>query len=161
MESFQRKSHMRKKEKEITDIASIESIINSCLVCRLALCDEDQPYIVPLNFGYKDGTLYFHSALEGKKIDLLNKNNKVCFEFDTDLKLENGDKACSWTANYKSVIGFGKATFIEDSESKIDGLNIIMSQYSDKSFNYPDTVVNKTAIFKVEIDSMTGKKSGY
>ena len=73
---------MRRREKEITDESTLESIILASLVCRLALSDGNQPYIVPLCFGYQDKTLYFHSALEGKKIDIIKHNQNVCFEFD-------------------------------------------------------------------------------
>ncbi len=78
---------MRREDKEINDIATIEGIIRKARVCRLALSENGQPYIVPLCFGYKDNNLYFHSAGEGKKLDIIKKNNNVCFEFDIDLEL--------------------------------------------------------------------------
>ena len=78
---------MRRKEKEITDKTAIESIILRSSVCRLALSEDNHPYIVPLCFGYKDNTLYFHSALEGKKLDIMKNNNNVCFEFDIDYQI--------------------------------------------------------------------------
>ena len=87
---------MRRKDKEITDKAEIESIIGSSMVCRLAMTDKNRPYIVPLCFGYKDNTLYFHSAGQGKKLDILKKNNLVCFEFDIDYEPIKEDKAYDW-----------------------------------------------------------------
>ncbi|MHC4124090.1 MAG: pyridoxamine 5'-phosphate oxidase family protein [Planctomycetota bacterium] len=71
---------MRKKDKQINDPAEIEDT----LICRLAFCDNNQPYIVPLCFGHKDNALYFHCAAEGKKLDILRKNNNVCFQGDID-----------------------------------------------------------------------------
>ena len=150
---------MRRKDKEIAARAEIEAIIGRSLVCRLALADENRPYIVPLCFGYKDNSLYFHSAGKGKKLDILKKNNWVCFEFDIDYEPIKADKACDWGMKYKSVIGFGKASFVEDFESKCRALNIIMQQYSDKSFTYPENKVKNTVVIKVEIDHMTGKQS--
>ncbi|MBN1804696.1 MAG: pyridoxamine 5'-phosphate oxidase family protein [Sedimentisphaerales bacterium] len=152
---------MRKEEREIKDIGSIEEIIRKAQVCRLALSDNDRPYIVPLCFGYKDKTLYFHCAREGKKLDILKQNNNVCFEIDTDLELVKGKKACKCSMKYRSVIGFGRAKFIEETELKRKALNIIMQNYSEGFFEYPDEVVNKTVIIKVEIESMTGKQLGY
>lgn len=151
---------MRRKDKEITDKSEIESIINRAMVCRLALADQNRPYVVPLCFGYKDNSLYFHSAGEGKKIDMLKKNNRVCFEFDVDYEIIKADKACSWGMPYKSVIGFGRASFVEDFDSKRQALNIIMRQYGGKSFEYPKEKVDNTLIIKVEIEHMTGKQSG-
>ena len=150
---------MRRSEKEITDESAIEAIINSSIVCRLALSDGDQPYIVPLSFGYQDRTLYFHSALEGKKIDILKKNNRICFEFDVNTEIIEAEKACKWGMKYQSVIGFGKAVLVENIEDKQKALNIIMNHYSDRNFQFPDKAIEKIAVIKIEIESMTGKHS--
>ena len=152
---------MRRKEKEITDKTAMESIILRSSVCRLAFSEEDRPYIVPLCFGYKDDTLSFHSAREGRKLDILRKNNKVCFEFDIDNEIVEADDACAWGMKFQSVIGFGKGSIIDDIESKHKALNIIMQQYSRNSYEYPDKAVKKIVVIKVEIEHMTGKKSGY
>lgn len=150
---------MRRKDKEITEKSEIESIINRAMVCRLALADQNRPYVVPLCFGYKDNSLYFHSTGEGKKIEMLKKNNQVCFEFDVDYETRKADKACKWSMAYKSVIGFGKASFVEDFESKCQALDIIMRQYGGESFEYTKANVNNAFIIKVEIEHMTGKQS--
>ena len=150
---------MRRADKEITSKVAIEGIISRSLVCRLALADENQPYIVPLCFGYKDNSLYFHSAVQGKKIDIIKKNNRVCFEFDIDSEVIKDDKACEWGLQYKSVVGFGQASFLEDSESKRRALDIIMKQYSGESSAYPEAKLKQTVIIRVEIDHMTGKQA--
>ncbi len=151
---------MRRKDKEIIDIAAIEAVLNKAAVCRLGLCEANQPYVVPLCFGYKDNALYFHCAGQGKKLDILRKNNNVCFEVDINHELVKADQACDWSMKYKSVIGFGKAVFIEDVGSKRKALDIIMQQYSEKSFGYPAEAIKNTVVIKVEIESMTGKQSG-
>jgi len=150
---------MRRKDKEIADRAEMESIIRESTICRLALADNEQPYIVPLSFGYKDNALYFHSAAEGKKIDILRKNKKVCFEFDVGSEIKTGKTACEWGMKYRSVIGFGNASFLEDPDSKQAALDIIMQQYSDGSFAYSEKILKKTLVIKVEITHMTGKQS--
>ena len=150
---------MRRKEKEITDMAEIEQILSRAFVCRLGLCENGRPYVVPLCFGYKDNALYFHCAKEGKKLDIIRKNNNVCFEVDTDYQVIKAEQACKFTMRYKSVIGFGKAMVIEDAEAKRRGLDIIMQQFSKGPFEYPEEDLKKTAAIKVEIESMTGKKS--
>ena len=152
---------MRRKEKEITDKTAMESIILKSSVCRLALSEENRPYIVPLCFGYEGDTLYFHSAREGRKLDILRKNNKVCFEFDIDNEIVEADDACRWTMNFQSVIGLGRGSIIDDIEPKRKAFNIIMQHYSRNSYEYPDKTVKKIVIIKVEIEHMTGKKSGY
>ena len=152
---------MRGKDKEITDRKMIDSIIKESKVCRLALSEDDRPYIVPLSFGYDGTALYFHGALEGKKIDILRKNSNVCFEFDNDGEPIQSDKGCDWSVRYKSVIGYGKARLLEDMDSKLRALDIIMKRYSGKSFAYPEKTVEKTAVIRVDIETVTGKMSGY
>ena len=151
---------LRRKEKEITDKSEIESIIRKSLVCRLGILDEGLPYIVPLCFGYDNGALFFHSAKEGRKIEILKKNNQVCFEFDIAAEVQpGGRKACAWGMRYRSVIGFGKALFIEDPDERRKALDVIMRQYADGDFEYSEKSFEKALVIKVEIESITGKKS--
>ena len=149
---------MRRKEREITDRPTIESIIRESSVCRLALSEDDKPYVVPLCFGYEDNVLYFHSARKGKKLDILKQNDKICFEFDVVQGTVESAKACEWDVNYRSVIGFGKASLIDDPESKRRAIDIIFQNYSGRSAEYTDAAIKSAVIIKVEIDSMTGKK---
>lgn len=152
---------MRKKDKEIKDKKLIEFIMKRATVCRIGLSENNVPYIVPLSFGYKDNCLYFHSAKEGKKIDMIRRNNNACFEIDIDSEVVKGENACGWTMKYYSIIGFGRAFLIEDFEEKRKVLDIVMEHYAGKSsLEYSEQAVNNAAIIKVEIESMTGKKSG-
>jgi len=150
---------MRRSEKEITDRKAIEDIILRSKVCKLAMCEENRPYIVPLCFGFKNNTLYFHSAPKGKKIEILNKNPNVCFEFEIFTQIIKSAKACKWGMRYKSVIGFGKAGFITDDDLKRQAFDIIMNQYADGSFIYDDALLKSVVVINVGIQSMTGKQS--
>jgi len=150
---------MRRKDKEITSQQEIETIIRRSTVCRLAMIDGNEPYIVPLNFGYANNHLYFHSAREGRKIDILHRNNRVCFEFDIDHQAVAGAKACKWGFRFQSVIGTGKAFFIDEPGAKKKALDVIMHQYTDKTFAYDERVVNQTVVFHVAIETLTGKRS--
>ena len=151
---------MRRNDKQINDIAVVHDILSRGMFCRLGLCEGDMPYVVPACFGYEDNALYFHCAKEGKKLDILRKNNNVCFEVEVDCKIVEADQACDWGMGYKSVIGFGKAVFVEDVELKRKGLDVIMRHYSGGSFEYSVDAVENTVVIKVEIESMTGKQSG-
>ncbi|RLC02533.1 MAG: pyridoxamine 5'-phosphate oxidase family protein [Deltaproteobacteria bacterium] len=150
---------MRRKEKEIKDTKEIEKILEEASVCRLAMVDGDKPYIVPMNFGYRDGILFFHSAKQGRKIDLIKKNPNVCFEVDQLIRFKKAKMACEWGLEYKSVIGSGRALLLDNIEEKIKGLHIIMSQYSQRTFEYPDEMLEKTLVIKIVIDRITGKQS--
>ena len=150
---------MRRTEKEITQKAEIDSIIRRSQVCRLGLSDEGQPYVIPLCFGYDGKTLYFHCAKEGRKLDILRRNNKVCFEFDIVEGMAEAGQGCDWDIRYQSVIGSGTAHLVEDVAEKQAALTIIMAQYSRRSFAFPQDTLARTAIVKIEIESMTGKQS--
>lgn len=150
---------MRRKEREISEKEILEEILLKAPVCRLAMSENNQPYVVPLNFGYEDSALYFHCARQGKKLDILKKNNSVCFEVDVDHELVRGGNACEWGMKGRSVVGIGKAYLIDDPVGKRQALDIIMSHYgATEPFFYKEKGFEKALVIKVEIESMTGKK---
>jgi nitroimidazol reductase NimA-like FMN-containing flavoprotein (pyridoxamine 5'-phosphate oxidase superfamily) len=155
---------MRRKDKEITDINDKISIIKKCKVCRLGLSEDNKPYIVPLNYGYdfKENTLtlFFHSANEGKKIDIIRQNNNACFEIDCDTKLIDAEKACSYSYEFKSVTGFGKIIFLETASEKKYGLNRIMENQTGKeeAYNFPEEMLKKVTVYKMVVEEFTGKQ---
>ena len=151
---------IRRREKAVAGRAEIEAIIRKATVCRVGLSDGDQPYVVPLCFGYRDNILYFHSAREGRKLDILRRNDKVCFEFDVGGEVVKSGDPCRWGMRYQSVIGFGRATFVEDAESKRRALEIIVNQYAAGAFSFPAEAIHTTAVIRVDIERMTGKQSG-
>ena len=151
---------MRKKEKEIKDKVEIEAVLKKAIVCRLGMSIGDTPYVVPVCFGYQDRKVYVHSSMEGLKIGYIKKNPNVCLEFETDVEIIEKDQACDWGVKFRSVIGFGKASFVTDEHEKKKALDIIMHQYSDRVFQYNKKALNKTAIIEIVIDEMTGKQTG-
>jgi len=151
---------MRRNQKEILDQDTIEQLIKNATILRLGLTDGMTPYVVPLNYGYKDNTFYIHCALEGRKLDLIEKNPTVCFEIEGKQELVTGDVACDWTLKFESVIGYGIAHIIETKEEKLEGLAVLMSQFSDrKDFNFSDRVVDRIKIIKIDITQKNGKSS--
>ena len=143
------------------DREEIESIIKKADVCRLGLSDKNIPYIVPLNFGYKENCLYFHTAKAGKKIDMIKTNNRVCFEMDIDHEVVRAENPCDWNMKFQSVIGYGRAFLLEDIDEKRQALDVIIEDYSGQTGEYAEKLVDRLAVIKVQIESMTGKKSGY
>ena len=150
---------MKRGEKEIKDRAEIDSIIRRSQVCRIGLSDQGQPYVVPLCFGYDGKALYFHCAKEGRKLDVLRRNNRVCFEFDIVEGMVEADQGCDWGIRYQSVIGFGTAQLVEDVTQKKAALALLMAQYSRRSFVFTLETLPRTAVVKIEIESLTGKQS--
>lgn len=139
--------------------ADIEAIIRNATVCRLGLLDEDIPYVVPLCFGYRDGVLYFHTSPKSRKLEMIRKHPKVCFEMDILVDPFPAEKPCDWNMRYQSVIGFGTASIIQDAAEKRAALSIIVNQYASGTHDLPEKKVAITAVFKVAVDRMTGRQS--
>ncbi len=146
-----------------TDPNLIEKIIRKCDICFVGVVTPDNlPYVIPMNFGFHNNTIYLHSAPNGKIIDCLENNPNVCVTFSTDHKLafQHPEVACSYRMKSKSVMAFGKVSFISDLDQKREALNIIMSQYSDKNFIYNDPAVQNVKIWIIPVDKITCKEFG-
>lgn len=154
---------MRRKDKEMVDEKVKVSIIGKAIICRIAMCWHDEPYVIPMNFGYRDNYIYLHSAGEGRKLDILRNNDKVCIEFDVDVELVQSQEACKTSMKYKSVLIFGTAVILKDIAEKKKALDIIMHHYyyhdSLSVFHYPEDALEKVIIIKVKIENMTGKET--
>lgn len=153
---------MRRKEREITDEQEIKAILEKAQIGHLALCDGDQPYVIPMNYGIEWGNLmkiYFHCGMEGRKLDIVKKNNKVCFQVDVDNEFIMGKLACSCSFNYRSIIAFGTIKIVTIREEVINGLNFIMAQYTGNSnYEYNETALKMTTVLEMTVLEMTGKK---
>jgi len=154
---------VRRHDKEIKDPEGIREIIRRGLVCHLALVDGGKPYLVSMNYGFRDDSLYLHSAQEGRKIGILRQNPEVCFQVITGTRLSTGEDACGdWTMKYRSVTGFGRAHLIDDEQEKIRAMQVLMDQYTTKGpFEFDPVRIGQTMVIRIDIDEMTGKISGY
>jgi nitroimidazol reductase NimA-like FMN-containing flavoprotein (pyridoxamine 5'-phosphate oxidase superfamily) len=152
---------MRRAEREMKDRAEIDGVIRGCRICRLAFADSDEPYIVPLSFGYDGEALYFHTAIKGRKIDCIEANPRVCFELERNVRLEGGgNDPCDWTFSYESVIGYGTLGELVETEDRIFGLNRIMEQYTGREWEFQPEMLEGARIWRLDIESVTGKRSG-
>ena len=155
---------MRRKDKEISGTDEKLEIIAKCKVCRLGLSENNYPYIIPLNYGYSrdDGklTLYFHSAPDGRKIDIIRKNNNACFEIDCDTNLIEGENPCNYSYEFKSIIGFGKIVLLSTKDEKINGLNYLMKQQTGKDIKhgFSENELKNVVVFKIQVDEFSGKQ---
>ena len=154
---------MRRKEKELTRRQDLEEVLLHAPVVHLGLVDDGKAYVVPMDFGYADNALFVHSALEGRKIDVLKRNPEVFFEVELDHQVVPGSAhACrNWTSRFKCVMGTGRAVFISDPEGKKHALDVLMSKFAPGPFTYDDARVARTALIRIDIESMTGKIHGY
>jgi len=150
---------MRRKDREITDPAAIENIISKAQICYLGMSINDQPYVIPLNFGFEDNTIYIHCASEGKKINIIKKNPQVSLAFSVDAQIIMDGPPQTWTSYYKSVITFGKATIVKDITEKQKGMQIILKHYAGNELDIDAKEFKNMSMIKIEIKSMTGKRN--
>ena len=153
---------MRRSDREIQDFHEIIEVMKKCDVCRIAMHGEIYPYVVPLNFGMEtEGeqvTLYFHGAMEGRKYELLAKDNRVCFEMDCGHTLYTEMEKGNCTMCYESVIGFGLMEEVPE-EEKMEALDILEEHYPvPAGFRYNEAVVPKTRMLRLKVESLTGKR---
>ncbi len=151
------------KKRDLTFKPELESIINKCQICNMAMVDEDgMPYVLPMNFGFEEDYIYFHSAQTGRKIDVLRNNPNVCISFSTDEKLRwvNEEVACSWGMSYRSVLASGKVEFVDDFDQKEEALKVIMKAYSEINFTFNAPAVRDVLVFRVKIEKLHGRAFG-
>lgn len=150
---------MRRKDREITDMEKIKSIIMNCNCCRLGFIDNNEVYIVPLNFGFYEKNekliFYFHSAKEGRKIDLISKAPYVGFELDCNCEIIEAETACGHSARFESIIGNGFVSFVEEREEKVKALQTIMYHYTEKdNWEFTNEMMDKVCVFKLEVEKI-------
>ena len=153
---------MRRKDREVTTVDGIKEILDSCKTASIAMIDGSAPYVVPLNYGYEmvDGklTMYFHSAKEGRKIDILKNNNKVCFTTFSEGEPIFTETPCNSGYYYSSVIGEGTAEFIENPSEKKHALQKIVEHQMGKRFEFTDEQADSVCVFKIISKTYSGKR---
>ena len=151
---------MRRHDKEISTRREIDEIIRAALVCRIAFANGDEPYVVPISFGYDGKALFIHTARRGRKIEFIENNSRVCFELEANVavKTDEGD-ACQWTFEFESVIGYGTIIELDSAEEKSRGLNQIMLHYSGREWEIDEAATATTRVWRIDIESVTGKRS--
>lgn len=155
-------SFMSRQDRLITDKEEMIKIIEACQVVRIGMMDEDEVYILPMNFGYtwenEELVFYLHGALEGRKMEVLKKCPKVGFELDCEHELVEGKLPCQYVFKFASVVGNGTAELVEDPQEKMRALSILMKHVSEKEFEFNEKLVSIVSVVKVKATSFTGRR---
>ena len=152
---------MTKRERQVTDPEQILHILDTGKVVHLGLSVNDEPYVVPMNYGYtmEEGklTLYLHSAVRGKKLDMIQANSKVFFEIDCDRMPFEGRVPCQYGMVYSSIMGRGTATLVENVEAKKQAMTILMKTQTGQDFSFNDRLVSIVTVIRIDVSEYTAK----
>ncbi|MBQ6685438.1 MAG: pyridoxamine 5'-phosphate oxidase family protein [Firmicutes bacterium] len=153
---------MTKRERQVTDREEILKILDKCKILHLGLVDGDEPYVVPMNYGYvmegEQLTLYMHGATKGYKLDLMRKNPKVFFEMECDVQGFEGEIACQYGTVYQSIMGRGKATIIEEPQEKIETMKLFMKSQTGRDFEFSEKMVSAVVMIRIDVSEYTAKR---
>ncbi len=158
---------MRRKDKEIAGRARLEQILARARVCRLGMSAESPqgpvPYVVPVFFACREGRVYVHCAQEGRKLDLLAANPRVCVEVDEVRAIVPAEKPCAFSSTFRSIIASGTAVIVSDPEAKREALDLLMAKYAGRrtgpGFEFSDATLEHTAVLEITLSEITGKQS--
>ena len=152
---------LTKRERQITDREQILRILDTARVLHLGLAVDNEPYVVPMNYGYTMEAdrlvLYLHSALRGKKLDMVRSKPKVFFELECDLTPFDGEKPCQYGLSYSSVMGRGTAQIVEDVEEKKRAMAVLMKSQTGTDFSFDDRMVQIVAVIRIDVAEYTAK----
>ena len=152
---------MTKRERQVTDPIEIRRILDTAKVLHLGLAVNNEPYVVPMNYGYTEEegklVLYLHSALKGKKLDMMGSNPNVFFELECDQMPFEGKLPCQYGLVYSSVMGRGKARIVEDVEEKMKAMSILMKTQTGKDFTFNAQLVSIVAVIRIDVEEYTAK----
>jgi nitroimidazol reductase NimA-like FMN-containing flavoprotein (pyridoxamine 5'-phosphate oxidase superfamily) len=154
---------MRRADRAVGDREGLIAIIEDADACRLAFASGDTPYIVTMNFGYEwEGRLpafYFHCAREGRKLEMMRSNPRVCFELDCGHALRTGPAPCNWGMSYSSLVGYGILSELTVEAERRAGLDRVMRHYGwGGEGGYSPSTLAATTVLRLSVDEMSGKR---
>jgi len=153
---------MRRSDRSLEDKTDIANILKDGKIIHIAFQDKTEPYIVTLNYGFDfiddNLTFYFHSANEGRKLNIIKYNPLVCFSISICDPFVSGEKACNYGMKYRSIVGYGTLNILSDENDRIYALNKLMENYTGKSrWEYDVTIFNKTTVTRLDVDTFSAK----
>lgn len=149
---------MRNWKREVTDPATIAEMLEHGQVLHLAMCDEGAPYVVPLTYGWRDGVAWAHCATEGRKLDVLARDPRVCFDITLEAEVVRTGRPCRWSTRYRSLIGFGTARVVTEGPELREGLSVLVAAFGGDPDQLPEDL-GRVAVIRIDVESLTAKAS--
>lgn len=146
----------------ITDRNEIDAILKQCKTCYVAMSENDQPYVIPMNFAMDGDRVILHSAQHGRMWETIKKNPKVCINWTLgeELAWQDEQVGCSYRVKSKSVNIEGTAEIVDDFEEKERIVRQFMTQYSELPFKFSAPAIKNVGVLLVPISKITAKEFG-
>lgn len=153
---------MRRNDREIRDRKEFRRILQSAAVCRLGMYDGEYPYVLPVNFAYEpaEDLLFFHSAKEGKKIDILAGEPRVCIEIDEPGKVIDKGPPCDAGFTYTSLVCRGTAGRCTDKTEQQRALQLLTRKYLGREHTFTTAELDSVVVYKIKLTGVSGKRCG-
>ena len=150
---------MRRNRQLLPEEESIAILENGTSGVLALLGDGGYPYAVPISYVYNDGKLYFHSALNGHKIDAIRRNELASFcVIAQDIVVP-----AEFTTRFRSVIAFGRIQIIEEPVEKRRTAELLAAKYDPDNLGNLDREMEKgfdrMCMIELEIEHLTGKEA--
>ena len=148
---------MRRKDRQMSEEFAWE-VLDKCEYAFLAMTAEDgTPYGLPLTIVRDGRYVYFHSAMEGKKVNCLRKNPSVCLTCVGDTRVQES----KFTTLYESAVAFGSASEVTDEAEKIAALRMLCQRHTPSNMEGFDKAIEaslrRTGVWKIEVKEISGK----
>lgn len=144
-----------------TDWNQAAAVLDEARIMHLALTGDDGPYCLPVNFARKGRHIYLHSGTSGKKLDMLAKDNRVCFSAQADVRLKTASLACNWGYDFRSVVGFGTVDILTDETERRHGLETIVHKWAGKAMAVNEKIfAAQTLVLRINVSEATLRTNG-
>ena len=154
---------MRRNDRRVEGRAELAAILEAADSCSLAFASGNEPYIVKLNYGFElEGelpVLYFHCAREGRKLEMMRANPRVCFSLDAEHELATGPAPCDWGMKYASIVGYGLLREVEGDGERRSALDKVMRHYGwGGEGAYREGPLSATKVLRLDVAELCGKR---
>jgi len=140
--------------------AHVNIVLKNARFCHISMANNNEPYMVTVNFGFDNDYIYFHSAQKGKKVEMIDSNPSICFELNYGGEVFSNKQSCNWGTKFRSVIGYGKAELLLDEKNKEKALQAIMFKYSGtKDHEFNEHVLAHTNLYRIKLDDVVAKNN--
>ena len=148
---------MRRKDRQMPEEFAWE-VVDKCEYAFLAMTAEDgTPYGLPVTIVRKDKQVYFHSAMEGRKVRCLRANPRVCLTCVGDTEIQQD----RFTTLYQCAVAFGTVEEVTEETEKIEALRLLCQRHTpDNMAGFDDAIrrsLVRTGIWRIKVEEISGK----